>query len=223
MFGDFTSPDHVTHSKLQNIYPGVSTHRVRLEKPFDPFEVQLSLSASRPGLYLQKWVLMPAPDQRIPDTETEVEKDFLSFQLRFEKDLRLTGFLFQFPESPGEELKWGVRAQIPENLPLKFFREAVVFIHLIKPDGTLAQALDIPLSQASFATGKARIHRTYPASGLESLNSIQVRMGMYNPRTKLRLEGDVEGELPEHLSFEDSILSFQPLTSPVWGKSLPKP
>ena len=209
---DFQSPSFTAP-------PGLSTHEHTFHKPFAPFEVQLTLLSESPNLTLLSWDLSPEPVQNIAESTTRPPIAFYPMQMRYTPGIHLTGFHLQLPETPGQPLTWAVKAEITPDLSRKRFTESVIFIHLLRSDGSIYQALDIPLAHASFSPDRLQRHQALPAPGLESLEELNVHIGLYNPRTRLRLTPRVQE--PEQAHISRQALRLHTFTAPLPGQRLP--
>ena len=208
------------NSAVMTVPVGLSSQQVVFHKPFDPFEVELSLLTKNKGLLLKEWSLRPAPDQQILASESGPARMFHPLDLTYDNGLKLTGFLLRFPDSLTGKITWGVQAQFPKGFSSSVFEESVIFIHLLGEDGSLFQALDIPLLQASYLGGKQKVHHATLTNGLGSLKRLTVQIGIYNPRTRIRMNPKTDNPLRMD-QIDDRAITLQSFDAPFVGKTFP--
>jgi len=128
--------------------------------------------------------------------------------------------LLRFPDSLTGKITWGVQAQFPKGFSSSVFEESVIFIHLLGEDGSLFQALDIPLLQASYLGGKQKVHHATLTNGLGSLKRLTVQIGIYNPRTRIRMNPKTDNPLRMD-QIDDRAITLQSFDAPFVGKTFP--
>ena len=183
----FTAPEHIT--PVLYAPPGVSTHTSLFHKPFAPFEVELSLNTHARDLLLRSWSFAPVRDQTAPPQPDPPALPFHPLDIRYREGIRLTGLHLALPDNAHEPIIWAVQAEIDETLSPKAYRETAVFIHLLRKDGSIFQALDVSLKQASFAPW-VHLHTVLPEAGYGALEHLDIRIGLYIPRKRLRKQPD---------------------------------
>lgn len=208
-------------SPVLHVPPGVSVHTAAFQKSFAPFEVDLSLNTNARGLQLISWSFTPVRDQTPPPKSTPPPLSYHPLDIRYREGIRLTGFHLTLPDNAFEPITWAVRAEIDAALNVKAFSETAVFIHLLKEDDSIFQTLDFPLEQAGYAPWN-HLHAALPEAGYGDLEHLNVRIGLYTPRKRLRKPPDARATFGPAPAVSRNAVYVHSIRSPASGASLPE-
>jgi hypothetical protein len=145
---------------------------------------------------------------------------FHPLNISYPSGIRITGFHLALPQNPSGDITWAVRAEIPPGLSAKSFQESEIFIHLLRRNGSIFQTLDIPLEQAVFSDHSPRLQQTRAGDGFETLEELNLIIGLFNHRTRLRQTPRVQ--IPAEARVSRQALHLHTFTAPVSGQNLPQ-
>lgn len=203
------------------VLPGFSQQTFTFHKAFSPFELDLYLRASSGELTVLEWTLRPAAIQT-PLPEPDIPKEvFFPIDIHYREGIHLSGIHLSLPEVPDDPLRWGIQARIDRKLSRKLFKETAVFIHLVRNDGRLFQALDIPLRAACFSGGTLELHQTLSAGRLPEQEPLHLEIGLYRPRTLRRMHPRSAKAYEEDLSVHRQAIRLHTFEPPLQGAGLP--